>query len=165
MKHYILRTLLLLAPISVLFSACDEDNNVSPANNTYYSGWYSPTSWSGEAGDWYFDVTSSDINEDIVEKGIILVYMSIPNDLFSSAVRPLPAYAAKANWDYLIPEYGKIEFTCDSQTAPGTEGYYFRFVVIPSGTHLKSTKENNLGKEDLLKMSYHDVCELYGIPE
>jgi len=165
MKHNFFLTLLALASFTILFNSCVEDNNVTPATTEiYYSQWYTPTSWAGSSGDWYFDVTNSAINQDIVESGIILAYISVPNDIYDAAVRPLPAYAAFANWDYLIPEYGKIEFTCTSEVAPATQNIYFRFVVIPSGTQL-SAKKSKLSKEELQKMSYKDVCALLSIPE
>jgi hypothetical protein len=168
MKNKIFATLLVFMFSVLLFNSCDLDNNVTPAPTSqveiFYSQWYTPTSWQGKAGDWYFDVTSTAISQDIVEGGIILVYMSVPNDLYPEAVRPMPAFAIGANWDYLIPNYGKIEFTCDSQVAPPTQNIYFRFVVIPSGTQI-TAKKSKLSKEELLKMSYQDVCLLLGIPE
>jgi len=169
-------TILKLMPILLLtafLSACTKEGTVGPQGepgldgqvDVYYSAWYTPTKWIGEAGDWYFDVSSKAISEDVVEAGIILAYMSVPNDLYANAVRPMPAYVIGANWDFLIPDYGTIEFTSDSQIVPGTTNYFFRFIVIPSGTKLKSTGSAGLTKAELLKMSYHDVCKLYNIPE
>ena len=133
--------------------------------NVIYSQWYTPTSWNGSAHDWYFDVTNSAINQDIVEGGVILAYVSLPNDIFPSAVRQLPAYAIGCNWDYLIPEYGKIEFLCDASSMPGTTNHFFRFVLIPSNNSLKSTAGNHYTADELKKMSYIEVCKKFGIPE
>jgi len=170
MKIKIFKTLIYLVSIFFLYTGCSIDGTVGPQGldgqaNIIYSQWYTPTAWNGETGDWYFDVTSADIDEDIVERGIILAYMSLPNDIYNKAVRPMPAYAIGCNWDFLIPDYGKIEFTSDSQNAPGTDGYYFRFVFIPPGTQLKSTRPVGYTKEELLQMPYSDVCKLLGIPE
>jgi hypothetical protein len=171
MKTNILSKLLVLIFSGLLISSCTQEGAVGPQGepgkiDVYYSQWYTPNSWDGQAGDWYFDVTSPDINQDVVEGGIILAYMSVPNDIYQNAVRPMPAWAVQANWDFLIPDYGTIEFTCDSEIAPGTTDHYFRFVIIPSGTQLKSTKAvAGHSKEELMKMPYQDVCKLFGIPE
>lgn len=132
--------------------------------NVIYSPWYTPNAWNGQTGDWYFDISNSEISQDVVEAGVILAYVSLPGDLYPAAVRPLPAYAIGANWDFLIPDYGQIEFTSDALTRPGTTGYYFRFVIIPSNIALKSTAGTSL-KEELQQMSYLEVCKKYNIPE
>jgi hypothetical protein len=133
--------------------------------NVIYSPWYTPNAWNGQTGDWYFDVANAAITEDIVETGVILAYMSVPDDLYPAAVRPLPAYAVGCNWDFLIPDYEQIEFTCDALTKPGTANHYFRFVIIPSNISLKSGNASPLSVEELRKMSYLEVCKRFGIPE
>lgn len=135
----------------------------------YYSEWFSPEAWSGQAGDWYFAANAPDLTEDVVEGGIILAYCWLEDDLYEgTTIRPLPAFALGANWSYLIHEYGSIEFTCDKivDNSPPSTNHFFRFVAIP-GTipALKSSKTNNYSKESLLKMSYKEVCELFNIPE
>ncbi|MDF1548835.1 MAG: hypothetical protein P1P88_13510 [Bacteroidales bacterium] len=182
MKLNIFKKLMYLILTVVFFNGCVQQGEIGPqgpagqdgqdgldggAINVYYSQWYTPTSWEGQSGDWFFDVTDDAINESIVEAGIMLAYMSVPMDLYEGAVRPMPAYAVGANWDFLIPAYGQMEFTCDSQNAPGTTDHFFRFVLIPPGTQLKSTNKSTqfLTKEDLLNMEYADVCKLLGIPE
>jgi hypothetical protein len=133
--------------------------------NVIYSPWYSPTAWNGQTGDWYFDVNNTAINQNIVESGIILAYTSLPGDIYSAAVRPMPAYALGCNWDYLIPDYGQIEFLCDALDKPGTTNYYFRFVLVPSNNALKSTAGIKYSEEELKKMSYTEICKKFGIPE
>ncbi|MBK7028475.1 MAG: hypothetical protein IPH45_04375 [Bacteroidales bacterium] len=100
-----------------------------------------------------------------MEAGVILAYTSLPGDLYPSAVRPLPAYAIGANWDFLIPDYGEIEFTSDALDRPGTTDYYFRFVIIPSNNSLKSTAAKEAFANELRQMSYLEVCKKYNIPE
>jgi len=139
--------------------------------NVTASKWFTPTTWAGQTGDWYFDVSSSAITKDIVETGAVLAYVSLPGDLYNDfTVRPLPAYALNSNWDFLLPNdnntsYGKIEFTSDMTNMPGTNGYNFRFIIIEAGYLLKSTKLKSTKMSDLKTMPYKDVCKLLGIQE
>lgn len=132
----------------------------------YYSEWFAPSVWSGNAGDWYFEASAPDFTMDIVEGGVVLAYVWLDGDLYeSSSVRPLPAYAVGANWSFLIHQYGAIEFTCDMLTKPLTTNK-FRFIAIPGTiTALKSEKLESERKSELQNMSYHEVCQLYSIPE
>ena len=142
-------------------------NGVDGNANVIASPWITPTSWAGQTRDWYFDVASTDINQSIVENGVILAYMWVPGDVYSADVRPLPSKALGANWNFLIPDYGLIEFTCDTTTIPGTTGYNFRFILISSSStlSLKSGSTNGLRKSELQNMSYKEVCKQLGIAE
>lgn len=157
-----------------LFAGCVSEGPMGPEGPSgrdgldteiYYSPWYKPSGWNGKSGDWYFDVEDNAINEDIVEAGIILAYMSVPGDVYEYAVRPMPAYALGANWDFLIPDYGAIEFTSDAIDRPGTTGYLFRFVVIPSNIALKSASLKGITAKELKAMPYQEVINKLGIPE
>ncbi|MDY0110932.1 MAG: hypothetical protein RBT60_13470 [Candidatus Krumholzibacteria bacterium] len=133
----------------------------------YYSEWFSPTSWSGTSGDWFFTASAPDLTEDIVEEGVILAYAWLDGDLYGgSSVRPLPTYAVGANWSFLVHEYGAIEFTCDMTTQPATTANYFRFVAIP-GTipAAKSATAVQYGAEELRSLSYAEIVKLFDIPE
>lgn len=164
--------LMFFVIIGFLFAGCVQEGPMGPEGlpgrdgnaNVYYSNWYEPTGWSGKTGDWYFGVNDSRITEDIVEYGAILAYMSIPNDIYPNAVRPMPAFANDANWEYIIPDYGKIEFMTDADYVPGTKGYLFRFVLIPSNIQLK-TQGIKTTVEALAKMPYEEVCNTLRIPE
>ncbi len=133
--------------------------------NVYYSDWISPTQWAGKTGDWYFDVNDPAITENIVEQGAILAYVSVPGDLYDLAVRPMPAYAIGANWEYIIPGPGTIEFLSDAIDLPGTVDYSFRYVLIPSNIRLKSASIDNVSIETLKSMTYKEVCAKFDIPE
>lgn len=166
---------LFAAFLMLVFSGCSQEGPQGPAGldgnaNVTASPWYSPTSWNGTAGNWYFDVKNSAISQDIVESGAILAYVSLPGDLYNDyTVRPLPAYAIGANWDFLLPNdgksYGTIEFTSDMVNMPGTSGYNFRFILIPSNNSLKSASLSAPALSDLKKMSYKEVCKLFNIHE
>ncbi len=142
----------------------DGTNGIDGNANVKSSPWYHLADWNGQTSDWYFQVSNSNINQDIVENGVILAYASLPGDIYSAAVRPLPCWAIGANWDFLIPDYGLIEFTSDALTKPGTNGYSFRFILVPASHFFKSTA-NNSSAEQLRKMSYIEVCKKYNIPE
>jgi hypothetical protein len=165
MKPDILVRIFFALSISIVLTACTETDNLEPEADIYASPWYTPTSWEGEAYDWYFGVTNAAISEEVVEEGIILAYMSIPDDLYEGAVRPLPAWAVGANWEYIIPGYGEIEFLCDKETVPGTTEHYFRFVLIPPGKIISTKKSTALTREQLMQMPYKEVCDLLGIEE
>lgn len=169
--------LLILAFLPFLFNACSDDSIPGPPGpagqdgqdgldaTVYYSEWFSPTEWSGESGDWYFDAAAPDLTEDIVEGGVILAYAWLAGDVYEgAAVRPLPAYAVGANWSFLVADYEIIEFTCDMIEQPLTSENQFRFIAIP-GT-IPSLKSGSLKSvQDLRNMSYPEVCKLLNIPE
>lgn len=159
---------LMLALTALIFSGCNEEGPEGPPGQdgldteVYYSEWFSPSSWSGESGDWYFTASAPDLTQNIVEGGVILAYVSLADDIYPAAVRPLPAYAVGANWDFLIPDYELIEFTSDMIEQPLTSGNSFRFIAIPGNIPaLKSASFKN----DLKNMSYQEVCKRFGIPE
>ena len=147
-------------------------NGADGASAVISSPWYTPTAWSYDSNnkEYYFDVTNSEITQDIVENGVILAYCSLPNDVYQSAVRQMPAYALGCNWDYLIPDYGSIEFLTDAVATPGTSGYSFRFVLVPASVLLtKSAPVKSKSvldmKETLKNMSYSEVCKMFNIKE
>jgi len=169
-----IKVIYLLAAFSFLsISGCISDGVPGPSGQdgqdatVYYSEWFTPSSWSGSSGDWYFDASAPDLTGNIVEGGVVLAYVWLADDLYDgTSVRPLPAYAVGANWSYLIHQYGSIEFTCDMISQPSTSGNSFRFVAIPGTiTALKSASSTNYSKQELKNMSYHEVCQLFNIPE
>lgn len=164
---------LMFVSIALLVAGCEDDPVPGPPGRdgqdatVYYSEWFSPSTWSGTSGDWYFDAAAPDLNEDIVERGVVLAYVWLGDDIYDGlAVRPLPAYAVEANWDFLIPEYETIEFTSDMISKPATSSNKFRFIAIP-GTipALKSASTMEEKKQQLKNMSYQEVCRLLNIPE
>ena len=168
------RTLFLFAVIStLLFAGCQKVGPEGPQGpagqnaTVYYSEWFSPTTWSGTSGDWYFSASAPDLTEGIVESGVVLAYAWLADDVYGgSSVRPLPAFAVGANWSFLIHQYGSIEFTSDMFAQPQTTGNKFRFVAIP-GTivALKSGTTGYRSEQELKSMSYKEICKLYSIPE
>ena len=169
---------LIIAFSTLLFNGCSDEGPAGRVGQdgldglngqnaeVYYSEWFSPTVWSGVSGDWYFEASAPDLKENIVESGVVLAYVWLSGDIYETAVRPLPAYAVGANWDFLIPDYGSIEFTSDMGSMPLTSGNKFRFIAIP-GTipALKSASLKNKSEQELRNMTYQEVCKLFNIPE
>lgn len=176
MKTKSVNILMGIALSMLIFSGCQKEGKQGPAGlngldaTVYYSEWFSPTAWQGTSGDWYFDASAPDLTADIVESGVVLGYVWLDGDVYSSSsVRPLPAYAVGANWSFLISNYKTIEFTSDMSAQPLTSTNKFRFIAIP-GTipALKSASMTTPGTrsaQELKSMSYKDVCKLYNIPE
>ena len=173
MKTKKLTIYLILVFSTLLFSGCSDEgqdgrDGLDGQNaEVYYSEWFSPAAWTGTSGDWYFEASAPDLTEDIVEGGLIMAYVWLEEDIYEGlAVRPLPAYAVGANWDFLIPEYGSIVFNSDMESRPLTSGNKFRFIAIP-GTipALKSASSKNKSEQELRNMTYQEVCKLFNIPE
>lgn len=161
---------IFIAASALFLTGCGKEgppgkDGVDGNANVIASQWYTPSVWAGQTGDWYFDISSTAITQDIVENGVILAYCSLPGDIYSAAVRPMPCFAIGADWDFLIPDYGQIEFTSDALNKPGTTGYYFRFVLIPASHFLKSSSGAAVTANELRKMPYSEICKKYGIKE
>ena len=162
---------LIIVFSTLLYSGCKDEGPVGPAGQdgqdatVFYSEWFSPSTWSGVSGDWYFDASAPDLTEDIVESGVVLAYVWLSDDIYEgTSVRPLPAYAVGANWSFLIQEYGSIEFTSDMISRPLTSENKFRFIAIP-GTIPALKSASVKSEQELRNMSYQEVCKLFNIPE
>lgn len=169
MKTKIKITYLLIAFALVTFTGCGKEGTPGADGENaavYYSEWFTPTSWSGSTGDWFFSASAPDLTQENVENGVVLAYVWLAGDVYSStAIRPLPAYAVGANWSYLIHEYGNIEFTSDMIARPLTT-HKFRFVVIPgTSAALKSAATKYPTQSALLNMPYAEACQLFDIKD
>ena len=171
MKTKISTLFLLLLFAVIAFSRCSKEGPQGPAgidgqNTTvYYSEWFSPTSWSGTAGDWHFSASAPDLTQNVVENGVVLAYVWLDGDEYSSTtVRPLPAFALGANWSFLIHQYGSIEFTTDMSSQPFNANDKFRFIAIPGTSKaLKAATIKYNTKSKLLNMPYSDACEFFDL--
>ncbi|MFZ4724080.1 MAG: hypothetical protein ACOYMD_01395 [Paludibacter sp.] len=168
-------SIILLAAISVLtFIGCSgQDGIQGPAGNdgqnaaVYYSEWFSPTVWSGSAGDWFFSASAPDLTQNVVEGGVVLAYVWLNGDVYNSTtIRPLPAYVLGANWSFLVHQYGSIEFTCDMSTQPFNTSDKFRFIAIPgTSTALKTAAIKYNTKSKMLNMPYIEACKLFNVSD
>jgi hypothetical protein len=172
MKTKISTIYLLLAFAFIAFTGCSKDGSQGPAGvdgqdaAVYYSEWFSPTSWSGTSGDWYFSASAPDLTQNVVENGVVLAYVWIAGDIYgSTTVRPLSAYAVGANWSFLIHQYGAIEFTCDMINLPLTT-HKFRFIAIPgTSSALKAATLVYKTRTELINMPYRDACKRFNIQD
>ncbi|MEI7502959.1 MAG: hypothetical protein WCJ61_06715 [Paludibacter sp.] len=172
MKTKISTIYLLLALTVITFTGCSKEGPVGPAGidgqnaAVYYSEWFSPSAWSGTTGDWYFSASAPDLTQNVVESGVVLAYVWITGDMYSSTtVRPLPAYAVGANWSFLIHQYGFIEFTSDESLKPLTT-HKFRFIAIPgTSTAYKSASTKYKTKSQMINMPYSEACQLFNIKD
>ena len=163
---------LLMAFALLTFTGCSKDGTPGPAGldgqdaAVYYSEWFSPTVWSGTSGDWYFSAAAPDLTKSVVENGVVLAYVWLAGDVYSSTtVRPLPAYALSANWSYLVHQYGTIEFTSDMITQPLLT-HKFRFIAIPgSSVALKMAKQKYSTTSELTNMPYKEACTLFNVSD
>jgi hypothetical protein len=165
------RTIYLLsAVLAFILTGCNKEGTQGPAGidaTVYYSEWFTPTAWSGDSGDWYFEASAPDLTQNIMEGGVVLAYAWLAGDLYGSTTeRLLPAYAVGANWSFLIHQYGSIQFTTDLLALPSTSGNKFRFIAIPGTVPaLKSGTPGYRSVQELRNMSYKEVCKLFNIPE
>lgn len=147
-------------------------NGLDGNANVTTSPWFTSPGWTWDNNDkvWYFDKENSAISKDIVENGVVLAYINVKGDVINDyTVRPLPAFAVNANWDFLLPNdgnngYGAIEFTSTLTDNPGNQDY-FRYVLISSNYILKSARLKSTKMEDLRKMPYSEVCKLLNIKD
>jgi hypothetical protein len=169
MKTKISTIYLLLTFTIITFTGCSQGPAGVDGQNAdvYYSEWFSPTAWSGSAGDWYFSASAPDLTQDVVENGVVLAYVWLTGDLYNSGtVRPLPAYVFGANWSFLVHQYGSIEFTCDMSTQPYNANDKFRFIAIPgTSVALKSARAKYKTESELKNMPYQDACKLFNVSQ
>jgi len=172
MKTKISTIYLFLALTVITFTSCEKEPIQGPAGadgqnaDVYYSEWFSPTVWSGTSGDWYFSASAPDLTQSTVENGVVLAYVWLDGDMYSSTtVRPLPAYALNTNWSFLIHQYGAIEFTSDMIVRP-LSTHKFRFIAIPGTSKaLKSAALVYKTKSELINMPYKDACKRFKIQD
>jgi hypothetical protein len=172
MKTKISTIFLLLAFTVITFTRCAKDGAQGPAGldgqnaSIYYSEWFSPAAWSGTSGDWYFSASAPDLTQNVVENGVILGYVWLDGDVYSSTtVRPLPASALGANWSFLIHQYGAIEFTSDMISKP-LSTHKFRFIAIPgTSVALKSAIVKYKTINELKNMPYKEACVLFNVSD
>jgi hypothetical protein len=160
---------LLMAFALLTFTGCGKEGTPGLDGQNaavYYSEWFTPSAWSGSTGDWYFSATAPDLTQNNVENGVVLAYVWLDGDVYTStSIRPLPAYAVGANWSFLIHQYGSIEFNSDMIAKPLTT-HKFRFVVIPgTSVALKSAATKYPTQSALINMPYAEACKLFDIKD
>ncbi|HEX3008755.1 MAG TPA: hypothetical protein VHO90_14180, partial [Bacteroidales bacterium] len=96
--------LMFFAMFGLLFYSCVDEGPMGPEGvpgkdgldaEVYSSGWLHPTAWSLDTknNEWFFQIQNSNITDYMLDEGLVVVYMSVPGDVYPGAVRQLPAYA------------------------------------------------------------------------
>jgi hypothetical protein len=114
-----------------------------------------------------YDKPAGGVTQDIIDNGIVLAYMKgDPSSGLANDVFPLPytfgiGYGYIDHWDFDLNTVGNIRFLYKS-TAPWPPDdlgrISFRYVILPGGVAQGRMR-------DPRKMTYGEVCELYGIPK
>jgi hypothetical protein len=114
-----------------------------------------------------YDKAAAGVTQDIIDNGIVLAYMKgDPSSGLANDVYPLPytfgiGYGYIDHWDFDLNAAGNIRFLYKS-TSPWTltdlGGISFRYVIVPGGIAGGRIS-------DPRKMTYDEVCEVYGIPK
>ncbi|HEY2720260.1 MAG TPA: hypothetical protein VGI82_00960 [Chitinophagaceae bacterium] len=114
-----------------------------------------------------YDKAATGITQSIIDNGVVLVYMKgDPTTGLANDVFPLPysigaGYGFTDLWDFVLNAPGNIRFLYKSDfpwDVVTLGGISFRYVIIPGG--VAGGRMLNLRK-----MTYEEVCKLYGIPE
>lgn len=145
------------------------DQGESGTANVIYSEWFSPTAWltisfDGKTNE-YFDKSAPDINAEILNSAVVMVYTSISGDNPANGIKALPVYLNLVDAHiYFGASDGSIRiwaYALNDDEAPGLrpEWFSFRYVIIPGGT-LASGRIANV---DL--MDYEAVKAHYNIPD
>lgn len=115
--------------------------------NVYSSEWFVISPWAGTTKNFYFIKTAPEVTQGIIDSGVVLAYTKLSGG--GGKVRPLPAIIGSGvteyNFNFNLPEVGKIEFTCNLDGSISNSSV-FRYVVIPS-----SVVENSGLNEDAIK--------------
>lgn len=144
--------------------------------NVIYSAWMATNPWiasttstgTGKAT-FYFDITSTQVTQGIIDSGTVLVYAKFVADLDGTSIaKLLPSIyynAGSANTQYRFQHgllLNKIRIICDVlPTGSPSSSNQVRYIIIPGGT----PASGRVMKPDFTTMSYDEVCRLYGIPE
>ena len=159
------------------------------AGITTYSEWFQTGSdWvdasSAFLANWAFVQEAPSVTQSIIDQGVILAYMK-GDPLYTTgspqhnAVHPLPYVSGVAGgwtdiYDFLVVAPGDIFFLYQSDNpwdASDLGTVSFRYVTIPGSVAGRvplgedaTPTYNGYTKEELKKMSYEQVAELFNIP-
>lgn len=157
-------TKILMIAVIAIMASCSKEGPQGPAGtngtdgnaNVMYSDWFDSGDWTlSTSGNekYYFDRPETKITQAILDSGVVLVYSKLTGD--GSNVRALPTNTGTSTfWNHVL-SVGNIRFTTNLASTPGNTNK-FRYVIIPSTTHLRLAKP-------LTQMSYEEVCTAYNI--
>lgn len=110
-----------------------------------------------------FSVKAPAVTQAILDRGIVLAYCRLYDD--ASFTRPLATTIIVSNYIHIFNyklSLGYVHFTQFVDNPLGIPRMdnrnKFRYVIIPSTTHVRLSKP-------LTEMSYDEICEMYHIPK
>lgn len=193
MKRYIFLSLLLVS-VSLLTFNCQKEGPAGPAGpqgaagptgptgpqgqtgtaNVIYSAWFlTGTGWTATGANTYgaqflFDKATTSITQTIMDQGVVLGFIKgEPNTpSISSQVFQLPygvgvGYGFFDQYELILNAPGNIRFLYKSDSpwsAAQLASISFRYIIIPGAVPGGRMR-------DPRTMTYHEICEAYGIPE
>ncbi|NIG55447.1 hypothetical protein [Chitinophaga sp. Cy-1792] len=143
--------------------------------NVIYSAWVSTNPWNASTtsngsgkNTFYFDWSTTQVTQDILDKGVVLVYAKLysdPDGIGSIKQLPTSYYnGGSTNQVYNFStalSFNKIRVICDVVPlgSPSTSNQV-RYIIIPGAVAGART-----ASYDYTKMSYEDVCKLFNITQ
>lgn len=144
--------------------------------NVVYSAWMNTNPWVASTtsigtgkSTFYFDITTTQVTQGIIDSGTVLVYAKFVAETDGSGIaKLLPSiyYNAGGTATQFRFQHGlllnKIRIICDVLPS-GTphSANQVRYIIIPGGV----PASGRMMQPDFAKMSYEEVCRLYNIPE
>jgi hypothetical protein len=131
--------------------------------NVFYSSWAPAGAWTSilfnSVQRSYIDIAVPRINQDILDKGLVLVYAKLT--LGDTQIRTLPVTVKSGFTEELIDfslslNTLRIWSTPFEGNAQPSATYQFRYVVVPGGQAIRMNYE---------QLSYEEAVKLFGIQE
>jgi len=163
--------------VATLFNACSKGKTglQGPPGtaNVIHSAWFlTGSGWDTTIAPNYgaiatFDHNAPDITQAVIDSGLVLAFMKgDPTTGLGNDVFPLPysvgiGYGFTDIWDFVINAPGNIRFLYKSDnpwTPAELATISFRYIIVPGGVAGGRML-------DPRKLTYQQLCELYGIPE
>ncbi len=145
-----------------IISSCSKDGEPGVAGkdgqtgtaNVIYSSWTQRTYPAPSGGSsWQIQYAAPQITQEILDKGTILSFWK--QDLATEDIAQLPL-----NTSVRIEVYYGIN-RIQHYASFNASGFY-RYVILPGGI---STSGRGITPPDYTKMSYHEICTKFNIPE
>ncbi|WP_200837029.1 hypothetical protein [Dyadobacter sp. 3J3] len=127
--------------------------------NVFYSSWAAAGPWTGinfnSVQRSYIDIPVARITQDILDKGVVLVYADLK--LGDTQIRQLPVTVKSGFTEELIDfslalNTLRIWSTPFDGNAQPSATYQFRYVVIPGGQAIRMMNYENLSYEEAVKL-------------
>ena len=179
-------TKILMIAVIAIMASCSKEGPQGPAGtngtngvdgnaNVKYSDWFTPSPWVATTAygtkDFAYTKTDAAITQSIIDNGVVLVFGKLagynPSIWPSTRVSQLPIVVNYVSSGAQIDTWSAY-LTLGTLTIDfkNNNNYYnnisitnqFRYVIIPSSSHLRLSKP-------LQSMTYDEICSLYNIPK